>query len=128
MTDGWRREAASVTAPAILGRALLGAMILASGLFGALAPRPARAAVPPGEQLFQSNDCVTCHAIDHPVIGPSYDAVAKKFAGQKDAVPTLVDAVKNGHVGTWGMVPMPPHPNLSDADIKEIVEWILTLK
>jgi cytochrome c len=122
MTDRRRREAASVTISAILGAVMLAA------LFAALAPMRARAAVPPGEKLFESNDCVTCHAIDHQVVGPSYDAVAKKFAGQKDAVATLVDAVKNGHVGTWGMVPMPPHPNMSDADIKEIVEWILSLK
>ena len=117
MTHGWRREAACMMA----------AMIFAA-LFVALPPRPARAAIPPGEQLFEHNDCVTCHAIDHQVVGPSYVDVAKKFAGQKDAVQTLVDAVKNGHVGTWGMVPMPPHPNMSDAQIKEIVEWSLSLK
>lgn len=88
----------------------------------------ARAQTSAGEKLFQSNDCVTCHAVDHQVVGPALVDVAKKFAGQKDAVATLVDAVKNGHVGTWGMVPMPPHPNLSDDQIKEIIEWVLSLK
>ena len=117
MTDGLRRQAVCVSMASV-----------AVVLFAAFAPRPAQAAVPPGEKLFESNDCVTCHAIDHQVVGPSYVDVAKKFAGQKDAVQTLVDAVKNGHVGTWGMVPMPPHPNMSDAEIKEIVEWILSLK
>ncbi len=121
MSNRWRREAARVVMMPF------GVMALVA-LFAALAPRPARAAAPPGEKLFEQNDCVTCHAIDHQVVGPSYVDVAKKFAGQKDAVQTLVNAVKNGHVGTWGMVPMPPHPNLSDAQIKEIVEWILTLK
>lgn len=81
-----------------------------------------------GEKLFQSNDCTTCHAVDHQVVGPALVDVAKKFAGQKDAEATLVDAVKNGHVGTWGQVPMPPHPTLTDDQIKQIVEWILTLK
>lgn len=90
---------------------------------------PAFAAkVPAGEKLFEKYDCSTCHAIDHKVVGPSYVDVAKKFAGQKDAVKTLVAAVENGHVGTWGMVPMPPHPNIPTSQIKEIVEWILTLK
>jgi cytochrome c len=117
MRSGWRWKATGAMTAAMLG-----------GLFATFAPWPGRAAIPPGEQLFQSNDCVTCHAIDHQVVGPSYIAVAKKFAGQKDAVPTLVSAIKNGHVGTWGMVPMPPHPNLTDAQIKEIVDWILTLK
>ncbi|HUA77816.1 MAG TPA: c-type cytochrome [Acetobacteraceae bacterium] len=117
MTDTWQHEAAGVT------------LTLALAAFIAmLFPFPVRAAVPPGEQLFQNNDCVTCHAVDHKIVGPSFEDVAKKFAGQPNAVPTLVDAVKNGHVGTWGMVPMPPHPNLSDAQITEIVNWILTLK
>lgn len=110
-----------------IGPGMVAAAALAA-LFAAVAPRPAAAAVPPGEKLFESNDCTTCHAIDHKVIGPAFVDVAKKFAGQKDAVSTLVAAVKNGHVGTWGMVPMPPHPNLTDAQIKEIVDWILSLK
>ncbi|MGH7101527.1 MAG: c-type cytochrome [Acetobacteraceae bacterium] len=93
-----------------------------------LAPAIANSAEPLGEQLYKKNDCATCHAIDHTVVGPSYQDVAKKYAGQKGAVDMLVKAVKDGHVGTWGQVPMPPHPNLSDADIKTIVEWILTLK
>ena len=66
--------------------------------------------------------------MDHKLVGPSYQDVAKKFAGQADAAQTLVDAIKKGHVGTWGQVPMPPHPSISDADLKEIVDWILTLK
>lgn len=94
----------------------------------ALAPQAGGASVPPGEQLFKTNNCVTCHAIDHKVVGPAFLDVAKKYSGQPDAVPTLVDAIKKGHVGTWGMVPMPPHPNLSDSDIKTIVNWILSLK
>ena len=110
-----------------IGPGLVAAAALAA-VFAAVAPRPAAAAVPPGEKLFESNDCTTCHAIDHKVIGPAFVDVAKKFAGQKDAVSTLVAAVKNGHVGTWGMGPMPPHPNLTDAQIKEIVDWILSLK
>ena len=93
-----------------------------------LLPAAGRAAEPLGEQLYKKNDCVTCHAIDHQVVGPSYQAIAKKYAGQPGAVDMLVKAVKDGHVGTWGMVPMPPHPTMSDADIKTIVEWILTLK
>lgn len=89
---------------------------------------PARAATPPGEELFKKNNCVTCHAVDHKVVGPSYEQVAKKFAGQADAAQTLEDAVKKGHVGTWGVVPMPPHPDMPDAEVQQIVSWILSLK
>ncbi len=93
-----------------------------------LVNQPGSAAVPAGEQLFKKNDCTTCHAVDHKLVGPSFQDVAKKYAGQPNAEQTLVDAIKKGHVGTWGQVPMPPHPNISDADLKEIVDWILSLK
>ncbi|MDA8048718.1 MAG: c-type cytochrome [Rhodospirillales bacterium] len=117
MTERWGRKGARLVTAAVLATPLV-----------ALASGPVRAAVPLGEQLYKSNDCVTCHAVNQKLVGPSYVDIAKKFAGQKDAVATLVKAVKDGHVGTWGMVPMPPHPTLSDADIKAIVEWILSLK
>jgi cytochrome c len=86
------------------------------------------AATPKGEVAAQGSDCFSCHAADHKVVGPPFDAVAAKFAGQPGAAATLADAVKKGHVGTWGDVPMPPHPKLSDAQINEMISWVLSLK
>jgi cytochrome c len=117
MTCGWRRNT----------RGLITTTLLVT-LFAAVAPGPGRAAEPPGEALFEKNDCKTCHAVDHKLVGPSYDDVAKKYAGQPNAEQTLIAAIKNGHVGTWGQVPMPPHPSMPDSEIKTIVDWILTLK
>jgi cytochrome c len=109
----------------MLGMAAAAVLAFFPAVLGCVA---ARAATPPGEELFKKNNCVTCHAIDHKVVGPSYDDVAKKFAGQPDAAQTLSDAIKKGHVGTWGVVPMPPHPDMPDAQIQQIVAWILSLK
>jgi cytochrome c len=117
MTHGWRRNAAGLVT-----------MVLFSAAFVVLICSPSRGAAPPGEALFEKNDCKVCHAVDHKVVGPSYEEVAKKFAGQPDAEATLIQAVKNGHSGTWGQVPMPPHPSMPDSEIKTIVDWILTLK
>jgi len=36
--------------------------------------------------------------------------------------------VKAGGQGVWGAVPMPPNAQVSDADIKALVKWILSLK
>jgi cytochrome c len=117
MTDGLRAT--------VLGAA----KVLIVGILPAVfACGPARAATPPGEALFKKNNCITCHAVDRKIVGPSYNDVAKKFAGQPDAVQTLTDAIKKGHVGTWGVVPMPPHPDMPDSQIQEIVDWILSLK
>ena len=110
-------------------KAVRAAEVLFVGILPAVfASVPALCATPPGEALFKKNNCVTCHAIDRKIVGPSYNDVAKKFADQPDAVQTLSDAIKKGHVGTWGVVPMPPHPTMPDSQIQEIVDWILSLK
>jgi cytochrome c len=39
----------------------------------------------------------------------------------------LVEKIKKGGSGNWGAVPMTPHPNLKDEDLKVVVDWILSL-
>ena len=36
--------------------------------------------------------------------------------------------LKEGGKGNWGDIPMPPNAHVKDADIKTIVDWILSLK
>jgi cytochrome c len=84
--------------------------------------------MPAGEKLAHGSDCFSCHAVNHKVVGPSFKQVANKFSGQPGAESTLEGAIKKGHVGTWGKIAMPPHPQLSDADTKKIVSWILAMK
>lgn len=84
--------------------------------------------MPKGEQIAKGSNCFSCHAVSHKVVGPAFEAVAKRFAGKPGAEATLVKAVKDGHSGTWGKVAMPPHPNLSKAKIGTIVSWVLSLK
>lgn len=79
------------------------------------------------EALAKANNCMGCHAIDKKMVGPSYKEVAAKYKGQGDAEAKLVKKVKEGGVGVWGQVPMPPNPAVKDDDIKAIVKWILTL-
>lgn len=77
------------------------------------------------KELAQKNACLACHAVDHKVVGPAYRDVARKYAGQKDAVATLVHNIRAGGAGKWGPVPMPPQAGLSDADAKTLATWIL---
>jgi cytochrome c len=85
-------------------------------------------ASPPGEAAAKGSDCFSCHTINQKLVGPAFSAIAQKFAGQPGAESTLEQAIKNGHVGTWGQVPMPAHPQLSNDQLKQIVDWILSLK
>ena len=75
--------------------------------------------------LAQKNACMSCHAVAKKLVGPSYNDVAKKYAGQKDAATTLAQSIKAGGAGKWGPVPMPSQPALSDADALTLANWVL---
>ena len=79
-------------------------------------------------ELPQKKNCLACHAIDKKVLGPAYKDVAAKYAGQKDAVDKLSQKVLKGGAGVWGPVPMPANTQVSEAEAKQLVQWILTLK
>ena len=86
----------------------------------------ARAQADPVTQLLNRNACLGCHAVDKPVVGPAFRDVAARYKGNAGAPVALVRKVKEGGHGVWGPVPMPPHPGLSDADARLLVEWVLT--
>lgn len=99
---------------------LASVIVLAAGLAAA----PAFA----NQDLAQKKNCMACHAVDKKVVGPSYKEVAAKYAGQKDAVDKLAQKVIKGGSGVWGQVPMPANAQVNDAEAKQLVQWILTLK
>lgn len=74
--------------------------------------------------------CGGCHALDKPMLGPSYQAIAARYAGEGDAASRLMAAMREGASGTWGQVPMMPVPEaqLSDEDLAAVVRWILDLE
>ena len=102
--------------------AIAGTALLAAGSANAVLDNPA------AEALMKKYGCAACHQIEKTVIGPAYVEVAVKYKGDKDAVAKLSKKVKEGGAGVWGKVPMPPNATVPDADIKELVTWILTLK
>lgn len=93
-------------------------------LLAGLATAPAFAQL----ELAQKKNCMACHAVDKKVLGPAYKDVAAKYAGQKDAVDKLAAKVMKGGSGVWGNIPMPANPQVTDAEAKQLVQWILSLK
>jgi len=77
-------------------------------------------------ELAKKKNCLACHAVDNKVVGPSYKDIAKKY-GAADAG-KLAAKVRQGGAGNWGVVPMPANPQVNEAEAKELVAWILTLK
>ena len=98
------------------------ALIAAALIAMAAAPAFANA------DLAQKKNCMACHAVDKKLVGPAYTEVAAKYAGQKDAIDKLAAKVMKGGSGTWGAIPMPANPQVSEAEAKQLVQWILTQK
>jgi cytochrome c len=97
--------------------------VLALALAGLAFALPAKA----DEALAKKHNCLACHTVDKKLVGPSYKDVAKKYKGQANAAATLQSSVKKGSSGKYGPVPMPPNAAVPDADIKKLVDWILSL-
>ena len=78
--------------------------------------------------LMKKDGCDSCHEIDKKVVGPAFRDIAAKYKGDKDASIKLQNKVKKGGAHVWGDIVMPPNILASDADIKALVDWILTLQ
>ena len=75
--------------------------------------------------LAEKNGCLGCHTAATKLVGPAYQAVAAKYAGDADASAALAQSIRNGGVGKWGEMPMPPQKQVSEADAKKLARWIL---
>ena len=79
------------------------------------------------EKLVTSKQCLACHQVDRPSIGPAYLSVALRYRNEVDALARLQAKLKAGSSGVWGAVPMPPQSTVSDADGESIIRAILGL-
>ena len=86
-------------------------LLVAAGILSAGAAQAADE-----EALAKSKNCLACHA------------VAKKYAGQKDAEAKLSEKVIKGGKGVWGEIPMPPNASVTPAESTKLVKWILGMK
>ena len=84
-----------------------------------------------GEALFNKSGCSSCHSVGMKVVGPALKDIAAKYAGDKKAQAKLEKKVRSGGSGSFPNMPMPmpaTPASVSDASIKSIVTWILSLK
>ncbi|MDM0057217.1 c-type cytochrome [Variovorax fucosicus] len=78
--------------------------------------------------LATSKNCMSCHAVERKVLGPSFKEVAAKYKDDKTATDKLVIKIVKGGSGVWGPLPMPANPQVSEADAKKLAAWILSTK
>lgn len=81
-----------------------------------------------GLALVGKSDCFTCHKVSEVSVGPSYEAIAAKYEVTDAVMDTLAKKIIKGGSGRWGSVPMTPHPQISEADAKTMLKYIMSLK
>ena len=103
----------------------LAALVSSVGLMGWSPPAQADAA------LAAQRNCLGCHHAVQRRNGPSFQAIAKRYNAIEDpkmrafAVAALERKMRHGGRGAWGVVPMPSNPQVTEADAKKLVAWIL---
>lgn len=81
-----------------------------------------------GQDLVQANDCVGCHKENEKLVGPAYKDIANKYPMGASTEDMLSKKIIAGGSGVWGDAVMTPHPQLSEADAKKMVKYIMLLK
>ena len=98
------------------------AFVLVALSLGATAPALADLA------LATSKNCMSCHAVERKVLGPSFKDVALRYKDDKDAASVLAGKIMKGGKGVWGPVPMPANNQVNEADAKKLAAWVLSTK
>ncbi|RZL89408.1 MAG: c-type cytochrome [Variovorax sp.] len=75
-----------------------------------------------------SKNCMSCHAVERKVLGPSFKEIAAKYKDDKAATDRLAAKIIKGGSGVWGPLSMPANPQVSEADAKKLAAWVLTAK
>ena len=82
--------------------------------------------------LAKASGCLACHAMRHKKVGPAYAAIAARYAGNAKALDILQNAILNGHVGTWGVIPMPAYggsqQDLTPDQARQLAQWIMGMR
>lgn len=90
-----------------------------------------------GLSLAEEKECLTCHAIDHDTLSPSFQTIALKYNGVRNGEGAIFNKIMNGssirnNVGAEnGAMRMPPpsaRARLTKAEAERLTTWILSLK
>ncbi|MGQ3000909.1 MAG: c-type cytochrome [Hydrogenophaga sp.] len=82
-------------------------------------------AVKDPKALLGANSCTACHGMSNKIVGPGFTEILAKHKGKADLEAYLMGKIQGGSSGVYGAVPMPPQPQLSEADARSIAQWIV---
>lgn len=76
------------------------------------------------QPLLAKNTCLACHQQDKRQVGPAFVEIAKRNYEPKE----IIKLIHNPQPQNWpGYTPMPPMPQVSEADALKIANWINSL-
>ena len=82
----------------------------------------------PGLALMRQTTCFSCHSVQATTGGgPPYFDVSRKYHDQPTAREQLANKILSGGAGVWGPKPMPPHPQHSLEQTRQMADWVLSL-
>lgn len=83
------------------------------------------------DELLKKGNCMGCHNMTVKLVGPSFKDIQAKYANKPDAVDYLTHKIMHGGKGVWGQIPMPAkggNPSLTDAELKQLAQWVMKVK
>jgi cytochrome c551/c552 len=92
-----------------------------------LAAAGAHAETTDAPALLDAYKCTLCHRSAEASTGPSWHEIAARYRDKPHALATLKAEVRKGRHGA-GPWPMPPLPQVPDADAERMVRYILSLR
>ncbi len=88
----------------------------------------AQSAFADGQVTAEKGGCLMCHTVDKRKVGPAFKDISAAYKNQEGAEDTLINKIKHGGRGKWGVLPMPPNEGkLTDDEFREVVRWIRSL-
>lgn len=77
--------------------------------------------------ILQRNNCLACHTVDGAaILGPSFRQIADHYRDSPPPPGELESRIRLGGAGTFGSIPMPSQPQISNDAIAIVVPWILS--
>jgi len=77
--------------------------------------------------LARKRACLACHQVEKARAGPAFIDIAARYRNDQQAESRLVGKVLKGGGGAWQMPmgPMPAQSQVSEAEARLLVKWIL---
>ena len=80
---------------------------------------------PAGLALMKASTCFNCHMVKSKFTGPSFLDISRKYPNNSATISMLAKKIIKGSSGVWTNTTMPPNPDFTESQTKQMIQWIL---